>query len=84
MTFTLYCVVNAVGNPYHDTFRPTSEEAWGVHRWRDVPKDGDHPNSCLGPTLEKHEADLRMRGDRLAKVHVDTHEQLEVTYEKLI
>lgn len=76
MKYELYCVVNAAGLPYYDTFRPSGEKSWALHRWRDVPKDGDHHDSCKIPTLEKHELDLRANGDRVAKVHIETSENV--------
>lgn len=74
MTYKLYCVVNAIGVPYNDTFRPTKEESWNVHRWRDCPKDGEHENSAKIKTLLLHEGELEDRGDRAVGVTVHTHE----------
>jgi hypothetical protein len=79
MKYTLYCAVNAIGVPYYDTFRPTSDKAWSVHRWRDVPKDGDHKDSCLGATLAQHEKSLKENGDRVVEVRVETSENVNFT-----
>jgi len=76
MTYDLYCVVNAIGVPYNDTFstcghendyttNPWTKSAWCLHYWRDIPKNGDHADSFLLETSEKHQAMLRARGDRV-------------------
>lgn len=74
MKYNLWCVVNAMGVPYHDTFRSTPERAWEVHSWRDVIKDGEHVNSCRMETLEKHRRDLVENGDRPVEVKIETQE----------
>ena len=80
MNYDLYCVVNAAGVPYNDTFRPTGEDAWATHRWRDVPKDGEHRNSCTLPTLDAHENKLRANGDRIVPVRVTTSETVTLEF----
>lgn len=78
MIYELYCTVNAIGVPYNDTFRDSPDKSWGVHRWRDVVKDGEHPDSCRGETLLAHEKELRNSGDRVIHVRVVTKEVIAV------
>ncbi len=74
MTYNLFCVVNAIGIPYNDTFSANEAGAWWTHRWRDCPKDGEHPNSCKMGTLEDHGEKLKANGDRVVQVKVETNE----------
>lgn len=82
MTYSLYCVVNAIGVPYNDTFNTSSKESWRTHSWRDVVKDGYAQGSVQTKTLEKHEAYLRERGDRVVMAEINTNETVTVEYKE--
>lgn len=79
MNFDLWCVVNAAGVPYNNTFRPNEDDSWGSHVWANVPKRGEHPDSATMEDMKECEEQLKANGDRAVRVQIQTSELVITT-----